>query len=262
METTPELNSSGDSILELRDVTIKYDTAGAELLAVEGVSFNVTRGERYVIMGRSGCGKSTLLKAIGGFIKPTSGKILLNSQEITSPGPNRMVVWQDLDQLLPWKTIEENVAFPLVMNGIDKREAIEASQEWLDRVGLSKATKYYPHQLSGGMKQRAAIARGFVANPEVLLMDEPYSALDALTRYRLQEELISLQEKFAVTVVFVTHDVNEAARLGTHVLVLTQSPGRVKHEFLADTPNLKKIILESIFDDGGKKTKPRRKDHE
>lgn len=255
METTPKLKISRDTVLELRDVTIKYDTAGAELIAVEDVSFNVSRGERYVIMGRSGCGKSTLLKAIAGFIKPTTGKILLNSKEITSPGPDRMVVWQDLDQLLPWKTIEENVAFPLLMSGTGKREAIEASHEWLERVGLGKVMQYYPHQLSGGMKQRAAIARGFVANPEVLLMDEPYSALDALTRYRLQEELIALQEKFSVTVVFVTHDVNEAARIGTHVLVLTQSPGRVKHEFLADEPNLKKLILDSIFEDGSKKVK-------
>lgn len=245
-------------ILELTDVSVTYDG----LTVVQNIDFSVIRGERYVIMGQSGSGKSTILKAIGGFIKPSSGKILLNGTEVKAPGLDRMVVWQDLDQLLPWKTIEENVAFPLIINGIPRVKAISAAREWIERLGISRAARQYPHQLSGGMKQRAAIARGFVVEPEILLMDEPFSALDALTRYRLQEELISLHEKYGVTVVFITHDVDEAVRIGSKILVISQFPGTIKKIYKEGDPNLKKMILESIFEGKRKNLKNGRNLHE
>ncbi|KAB2832564.1 MAG: ATP-binding cassette domain-containing protein, partial [Caedimonadaceae bacterium] len=179
-------HSTTEQVLELQGVNIDHMAFGRKIRAVEEISFKVALGERFVLMGRSGCGKTTLLKAVGGFIQPNQGNIILNGKLIKKPGPDRMIVWQDLDQLLPWKTVEENVAYPLVMNGFRKKEALMIANEWLERVGLGQSPKRYPHELSGGMKQRTAIARGFAAKPQLLLMDEPFSALDALTRHKLQ----------------------------------------------------------------------------
>lgn len=240
-------HSAAEQVLELQVVTIDHMASGRKIRAVEEISFKVGLGERFVLMGRSGCGKTTLLKAVGGFIQPNQGNIILNGKSIKKPGPDRMIIWQDLDQLLPWKTVEENVAYALVMKGFRKKEALTIANEWLERVGLGQSSKRYPHELSGGMKQRTAIARGFAAKPQLLLMDEPFSALDALTRHRLQDELIALQEKFQVSVLFVSHDVNEAVRVGTHILVLSPAPGKVLVEYSAKTPHLKKQILEQIF---------------
>lgn len=210
--------------IDVKEVNIDYGPSHA----VEDISFEVAKGERFVLMGRSGCGKSTLLKAIGGFVPITSGSIKVNGHSVSKPSPSRIMVWQDLAQLLPWKNVESNVAWPLLLAKIPKKEAFERARNWIDRVGLSKAAKNYPHQLSGGMSQRVALARAFALNPEVLLMDEPFSALDALIREKLQDVVIALQEQEGTTVVFVSHDCAEGARVGNRILVLSPHPGRVK----------------------------------
>ncbi len=221
----PSINNNA---LEVCDVTLDYTSHGKITRAVERVSFVIPTGQRLVLMGHSGCGKSTLLKAVGGFLQATEGHIKVYGRPVQAPGPDRMIIWQDLDQLLPWKTIEANVAYPLLLAGASKTDAKDRALYWIHKVGLDRALGQYPHQLSGGMKQRVAIARGFAAKPAVLLMDEPFSALDALTRHQLQDELIALQEESNITLLFVSHDAAEAIRIGQYILVLSPHPGRVK----------------------------------
>jgi len=189
------------------------------------------RGDRFVLLGPSGCGKSTLLKAIGGFLEPTEGRLLLNGQPITGPGPDRAFVFQEFDQLLPWKTVLENIVFALTAGRkLDRKAAAERARESIEKVGLTKFTDSYPHMLSGGMKQRVAIARAMATEPDVLLMDEPFAALDALTRDRMQTELLRLCADNSFSVVFVTHSIPEAIRIGTRILLLTPHPGQAKAE--------------------------------
>jgi NitT/TauT family transport system ATP-binding protein len=214
-------------LVEVDGVTLQYETADAVIVGVYRVSFQVMPGERFMILGRSGCGKSTLLKAVGGYLNPVEGEIRLAGKRVVGPGPDRMVVWQDADQLLPWKSVRDNVAWPMRLNGVAKREADARADEYLAMVDLTRAADQLPHELSGGMKMRAAIARGLALRPAVLLMDEPFAALDALTRARMQDEMIRLQETTGATVLFVTHDIAEAAKLGTRVLVLSPHPGQV-----------------------------------
>ena len=234
-----------NSAIVAQGVTVNY----GQTHAVENVSFAVSQGERFVLMGRSGCGKSTLLKAVGGFITPTAGAIYVNGQRVTAPGPDRMVVWQDMHQLFAWKTVLANVAYPLLLAGMPKQQATEQARIWLDRVALTRALCQYPHQLSGGMQQRVAIARGFAANPAVLLLDEPFSALDALTRYKLQDEVIALQQQAGTTVLFVSHDVAEAARVGQRILVLSPHPGRVKATLTGGGAEVADQLRELIHDE-------------
>lgn len=212
---------------EARDLTLDYATAKGPLRAVDDVSFSAETGERLVLLGRSGCGKSSILKAVAGFVTPTAGEICVKGRKIRGAGPDRIVVFQEFDQLLPWKTVRENVAFPLrVAAGVGKAEARERAAEALRKVGLERAIDVYPHTLSGGMKQRAAIARALVTNADVLLMDEPFAALDALTRRRLQEDLLKLAEDEGFTLLFVTHSIEEAILIGTRLHLLSAHPGR------------------------------------
>jgi len=219
---------AGQPLLEVEAATIQYESEAAVVVAIHQVSFSVRKGERFVILGRSGCGKSTLLKAIGGYLTPVEGRITLHGKPIGSAGPDRMVVWQDPDQLLPWKTVRENVVYPLTLTGVSKAEARERADAFIAMVDLTRAADQYPHQLSGGMKMRVAVARGLAMKPAVLLMDEPFAALDALTRHRMQDELLRLQAETGATVVFVTHDIAEACKLATRILVLSPHPGQVK----------------------------------
>lgn len=215
-------------LLAVRDLTLAYGAGNSAMPALHRVSFDIQRGDRFVILGRSGCGKSTLLKAIAGFLPPRSGKIELAGKAITAPGIDRMVVWQDANQLLPWKRVLDNVAYPLLRNGVAKGEARERARAFLDKVDLNRALDLYPHQLSGGMKMRVAIARALAVEPVMLLLDEPFSALDALTRSRLQDELLQLQRQSGTTLLFVTHDIPEAVKLGSAILVLSPHPGQIK----------------------------------
>ncbi len=218
-------------LLRVRDVNLEYRTAARTVRATHEVSFEVHRGDRFVLLGPSGCGKSSLLKAVAGFVAPQSGSIELDGRAVTRPGPDRIVVFQEFDQLPPWKTVLENVMFPLLATGrLARRDARERAMHWIAKVGLDGFEQAHPHTLSGGMKQRVAIARALAMQPEVLLMDEPFAALDALTRRKMQEELGRLWEELRFTLLFVTHSIEEALVVGNRILLLSPHPGRVRAE--------------------------------
>jgi NitT/TauT family transport system ATP-binding protein len=201
--------------------------AGDAFSALQNVSLQVAAGEFMVLVGPSGCGKSTLLDLLGGLTQPTSGQILLDGQPITGPGLNRGIVFQQY-ALFPWRTALENVEFGLEAKRVAKAERREIARDHLQLVGLSGFEGHFPHELSGGMKQRVAIARSLAYNPEVLLMDEPFAALDAQTRETLQDELRSIWEKSRTTILFITHGIDEAICLGQRIAVMTFRPGRIK----------------------------------
>ncbi|MCA6975116.1 ABC transporter ATP-binding protein [Pectobacterium carotovorum] len=218
-------------LLQVDGVGLEYRTRRSLVRATHDVSFDVFPAERFVLLGPSGCGKSSLLKSIGGFLSPVDGEIRLDGQRVTKPGPDRIMVFQEFDQLPPWKTVLENTLFPLVASRQATRaEAEERARYFLDKVGLAKFADAYPHTLSGGMKQRVAIARALTMQPKVLLMDEPFAALDALTRRKMQEELLALWEEVRFTLLFVTHSIEEALIVGSRVLLLSPHPGRVRAE--------------------------------
>ncbi|KUM26949.1 ABC transporter [Mesorhizobium loti] len=234
----PVNTSAPAPILSVGGVTLQYKTPDAVVTATRRVSFDVFSSDRFVLLGPSGCGKSTLLKAIGGYLAPMEGSIRLKGREISAPGPDRMMVFQEFDQLLPWKTVRQNVVFALVASGrATPAEAEERSRSYIDKVGLTKFIDSYPHMLSGGMKQRVAIARGMAMEPDVLLMDEPFAALDALTRRKMQDELLRLWEDTRFTVLFVTHSIEEAIRVGTRILLLSPHPGEVRAELNSISPD-------------------------
>jgi NitT/TauT family transport system ATP-binding protein len=221
-------------LVAVEGVTLQYKTAEHLVTATWRVGFEVYAGERFVLLGPSGCGKTTLLKAIGGFMAPVEGSIRLNGVPIERPGSDRMMVFQEFDQLLPWKTVLGNVMFPLLVNRRMARERAEAhARALIAKVNLTNFADVFPHMLSGGMKQRVAIARALAMEPAVLLMDEPFAALDALTRRKMQEELVGLWDALRFTVIFVTHSIEEALLIGSRILVLSPHPGRVKAELNA-----------------------------
>jgi NitT/TauT family transport system ATP-binding protein len=218
-------------LLDVQDVTLQYKTRDHLVTATYRVGFQVFTSERYVVLGPSGCGKSTLLKAVGGYMAPTEGSIRLKGEVVHQPGPDRMMVFQEFDQLLPWKTVRENVMFPLLVSGtMAPREAAERAREYIEKVNLTRSADQFPHTLSGGMKQRVAIARAMAMEPDVLLMDEPFAALDALTRRKMQDELLELWDEIRFTMVFVTHSIAEAIKVGSRILLLSPHPGQVKAE--------------------------------
>jgi NitT/TauT family transport system ATP-binding protein len=222
-------------LLEVRGVTLQYKTRDHLVTAAYRVDFDVFRSDRFVILGPSGCGKSTLLKAVGGYMKPTEGAMRLNGVVIAAPGADRVMVFQEFDQLLPWKTVLQNVTFALTASGkLGVREAEARARHYIDKVNLSRFADSYPHTLSGGMKQRVAIARGMAMEPAILLMDEPFAALDALTRRKMQDELLQLWEGTRFTVLFVTHSIPEAVLLGNRILLMSPHPGQVKAELNSD----------------------------
>jgi NitT/TauT family transport system ATP-binding protein len=221
----------GQPLLHVEALGLEYRTQARQVRATHDVTFDVFPADRFVLLGPSGCGKSSLLKSIAGFLSPTHGEIRLDGQRVSGPGPDRIVVFQEFDQLPPWKTVLENTLFPLLASGqLKRREARERALYYLDKVGLAKFADAYPHMLSGGMKQRVAIARALAMQPKVLLMDEPFAALDALTRRKMQEELLMLWEEVRFTLLFVTHSIEEALVVGNRILLLSPHPGRVRAE--------------------------------
>lgn len=213
--------------IRVQHITRTYSDNGTETKALDDVSLDFAAGKFTSIVGPSGCGKSTLLSLIAGFQKPTSGTILLDGKPVQGPGPNRGFVFQDY-ALFPWKTVLENIAFGLRINGKSRKEADFIAREFLRMVNLEDFAEAYPYTLSGGMKQRVSIARALAYDPEVLLMDEPFGAVDAQTRKMLQKELVHILEKFSKTILFVTHSVLEAVFLSDMVVVMTAHPGKIK----------------------------------
>lgn len=213
------------------DKAVIKDGKGFQIL--RDVSFCIRQGEITCILGPSGCGKSTLLRIAAGFDIPDKGTIRMDGSELSGPSADSILVFQDFNQLLPWKTVMENVLYPLKVNGIGssnkERESIAAGN--LEMVGLEDFGNSYPHQLSGGMKQKSALARALAVKPSVLLMDEPFGSLDAMTRHKMQSLLLEIWKKTGVTIVFVTHDVQEAIILGDRIILMDKNPGRI-HDIL------------------------------
>jgi len=220
----------------LRDICLSYRTQdGERLLALDDISLEVRAGEFVCVVGPSGCGKSTLLHLVAGLQAPTSGEILVDGNVVQGPGTDRILIFQD-HGLFPWLTVGQNVEFGMKMKGVPKAERRQRTLHYLQLVHLAKFKDSYIHQLSGGMRQRVAIARALATEPDVLLMDEPFASLDAQTRDLLHDELERIWSETGRTIIFVTHNVREAVRLGDRVVLLTFRPGRVKSEFPVDLP--------------------------
>jgi NitT/TauT family transport system ATP-binding protein len=222
--------------IAIRDVSLNYDTPSGKVQGVTNVSIDIDASEFVCIVGPSGCGKSTLLNIIAGFLTPATGQIQIGGKAVTGHGMDRGVVFQDFAQLFPWRTALGNVAFGLEMKGVANPERDKIAREQLRLVKLEKFTNSYPHHLSGGMQQRVAIARALAYNPSVLLMDEPFAALDAMTRDDMQRLLADVWKETRKTVIYVTHNVAEAVYLADRVVVMSAHPGTVKTVMKIDLP--------------------------
>jgi len=217
---------TGTGAIHVRDLSVAFDVRGQRQLVLDRLSFEVRPGEFFVLVGQSGCGKTTFLRTLQGLQKPTSGTIEVSGHTVDRPGPDRGFVFQQ-DALYPWRTIEANVRFGLELQGRAKGFAHQRALEVLKLVGLAGTETRYPHELSGGMRQRVNLARAIAIDPEILLMDEPFAALDALTRETLQGELLRIAAATKKTVVFITHQIDEAVLLADRVALMAPSPGRV-----------------------------------
>jgi len=222
--------------LQLRDIMMTFRTRrGDEVIAVDNLSLDVYNGEFLSIVGPSGCGKSTLLRVVAGLIEPTSGEVLLDGRLVTRPGADRGMVFQSYT-LFPWLTVKGNVEFGPRLKGLPRSECARLAQQYLEMVGLKGFENSYPKELSGGMMQRVAIARALANDPEVLLMDEPFGALDAQTRAIMQELLVNLWQHTPKTIIFVTHDIDEALFISDRVYIMTARPGRIKQILNVELP--------------------------
>ena len=221
-----QTGKSYDYEIEISGVTQEFEKEDGKFLALDTVNLNVEQNEFICVVGPSGCGKTTLLNIIAGLCKPTTGTVKVRGELVTGPGKGKGVVFQQY-ALYPWLTVEKNVEFGMRMKGVPKAERAEIAKKYIDLVGLSKFAKAYPKELSGGMKQRVAIARAYATAPEVLLMDEPFGALDAQTRAQLQENLLKTWEQERKTCFFITHDVEEAVLLATKIIIMSAGPGHI-----------------------------------
>lgn len=221
--------------VKIEDVRKVYDTRNGEMIALNGVNLDIMENEFICVVGPSGCGKSTLLNIIAGLLEPTSGRVLCDGEEVKGTGTERGVVFQQY-ALFPWMTVKKNVMFGLNLKGIKGKEAEDIAMKYIKMVQLEDFVDHYPKELSGGMKQRVAIARAYAVNPSILLMDEPFGALDAQTRTQLQQELLETWEKEKKTCFFITHDVDEAIILAQKVIIMSARPGRIKEIVDIDIP--------------------------
>jgi sulfonate transport system ATP-binding protein len=247
---------------EIVNLSKTFKLESGELLALAGINISVRPGELLSIVGASGCGKSTLLRLIAGLESYSEGSIIINGMEIHSPGYDRGMIFQE-SRLFPWLTVLENVAFGISREKrkrLSKKETIHLVLEYLKLVGLENFAGVYPHQLSGGMQQRVSIVRALIEEPEILLLDEPFGALDALTRIHMQQEIVRIWEQHRMTMILVTHDIDEAVFLGDRVIIMSKRPGTVKREITVDLGrprnrsdiafvNIRKSILHEFFED-------------
>jgi NitT/TauT family transport system ATP-binding protein len=217
-------------VLDVQDLRKAFGPAGHQHVVFDNVSLEIHRREFVCIIGPSGCGKSTFIRIVAGLDEATGGEMLLDRKPVSGPGPDRGMVFQGYT-LFPWRTVKQNVMFGLEMRGKSSAEAEGTAREWLDIVGLTRFEEAYPHELSGGMKQRVAIARALANEPRILIMDEPFGALDALTRAKMQAYLLQIWKKVDVTILFITHDLEEAVYLSDRILVLGVNPGGIR-EFI------------------------------
>lgn len=222
-----------DALITIRNLNKTYVTDDSSTVAIEDFSIDIDKGELISIVGPSGCGKTTLLRMIAGLLDPTAGSITINGKECKGPGPDRGMVFQDY-ALFPWRSVRKNVEFGMEVNGMSKEDRRKRADKLLDVVGLEKFADARVHELSGGMKQRVAIARALATHPDVILMDEPFGALDAQTRNLMQEELVRVIQKTNQTVIFITHSVDEAVYLSDRIVVLTKRPAQIKE--IVDIP--------------------------
>ncbi|MCL4541622.1 MAG: ABC transporter ATP-binding protein [Chloroflexi bacterium] len=234
--------------IKAEGVSKLYETAGKrrQVVAVDGIDLEVDEGEFVALVGPSGCGKSTFLYMVGGFIHPSSGRILVDGRAVTAPGTDRGIVFQEF-ALFPWKTVLDNVMYGLQEKGLRRKEAEATARKYLEMTNLRGFERVYPKELSGGMKQRVAIARTLAYDPKVLLMDEPFGALDAQTRVIMQDELLRVWQGTQKTVLFVTHSVEEAIHLADRVVIFTARPGRIKEIVPVDLPRPRSREME-LFD--------------
>jgi NitT/TauT family transport system ATP-binding protein len=234
MEALPMATTPGP-ILSVRGLSQRYQSRAGDRLVLDGVDLDIRQGSFACIVGPSGAGKTTLLRCMSGLLTPTEGEVLLHGKPVDRPPTSLAVVFQDYSRsLMPWMSVEHNVLLPLRSKPMSKRERVERARAALAAVGLSGATDQYPWQLSGGMQQRVAIARALAYQPEALLMDEPFASVDAQTRAELEDLILGVRAEFGVTVVLVTHDIDEAVYLGDEVVVLSGSPARVRERLEVD----------------------------
>ena len=219
----PDQTGSGDNVVEVQAITKYY---GSDVHALDSIDLGFPTGQMTTLLGPSGCGKTTLLKIIAGLLEPTSGNVFVNGKKVTAPGPERAFVFQDF-ALLPWATALRNVAFGLELRGDDRNEREEKARHYINEVGLSGFENKYPHELSGGMRQRVGLARALAVDADVLLMDEPFSAVDEQTRRKFQEDLLHLLSVEKKSVIFVTHSIEEAVYVSDQIVILSPRPGRI-----------------------------------
>lgn len=234
-----ESNMAGIKVHVEKVSKLFKDESGRTVKALDEVSFEILDGEFLCILGPSGCGKTTLLRMLAGLDRPTSGELYLDSKPISRPGPERGMIFQEF-ALFPWKTVIKNIEFGLELKGLAESERSQIAHKYIDMIDLNGFENSYPHEISGGMKQRVAVARALANEPEVLLMDEPFGTLDAQTRHSMQKELLSIWQKTGKTILFVTHCVNETSFLAERAIVLTPRPGQVRQEVRIDLKHPRK----------------------
>jgi NitT/TauT family transport system ATP-binding protein len=231
------VSTSGEQLLEIRNIAKTYGRGAKATPAIADVSFTVGDREFVCVVGPSGCGKTTLLKCVGGLLRPTSGQVLLRGRRVTSPPEEMALVFQEYGRsLMPWASVRNNVLLPLRHKRLGRQARKALVEEALEAVGLTRFIDHYPWQLSGGMQQRVAIARALAYQPSILLMDEPFASVDAQTRGDLEDLVLRVREEFAVTILFVTHDIDESVYLSDRVVVLTHAPTEVKEMIDVDLP--------------------------
>ena len=232
-------------IIEVRGLRMQFAGKTAPIVVLESIDLNVVRGEFVCIVGPSGCGKSTLLNIIAGFLKPTAGEVLVNGTQVSGPNPQRIFVFQE-NGVFPWLTVEQNIGFGLDRLSPDEKSPI--IQRYVDMVGLNKFEKLYPRELSGGMRQRVEIARALAANPDIIYMDEPFGALDFLTRLKMRADLTRIWQEERKTILFVTHDIEESVQLADRVIVLSPRPGKIQKDRAIDLPRPRDLDSSSYLE--------------